>query len=62
MASFKKETASPQNEDVPNDHDSSVTNRNSLSGPSCVKNTEQELRQTSTTVADVCSKGRFAIA
>ena len=62
MASFKKENASPLNEGVLNDHDSSVANRNSLSRLSCVKNPEQELRQISSTVADVCSKGRLAIA
>ena len=61
MASFKKETTSPQNEDVLNNHDSSVAIRNSRSGPSCVKSIEQELRQASTTVADVCSKGRLSI-
>ena len=61
MASFKKETFSPQNEGALNDHDSSVANPNSLSGPSCEQNTEQELRQTSTTVADVYSKGRCSI-
>ena len=60
MESFKEETFSPQNEGVLSDFDSSVANRNSLRA-SCEQNTEQELRQTSTTVADVYSKGRCSI-
>ena len=59
MASSKKETFSPQNEGVLSDNNCSMANPNSLSGPSCEQNSEQELRQTSTTVADVCSKGRL---
>ena len=61
MASFKKETASPQNEGILNYHDTSVANRNSLPGPLCIENTDQDVRQTSTTVADVCAKGRFSV-
>ena len=61
MASFMKDTASPQNEGVLNDHDSSVANRNGLSGPSCGQNTEQELWKTTTTVANVGSKGKLSI-
>ena len=59
MASSKKETFSPQNEGVLSDNNSSVANRNNLSGHSCGQNTEQELLQTSTTVVDVYSKGRL---
>ena len=62
MASFKRETASPQNEDVLKDNDSSVANRNSLSGPPRDQNSEQELQQTSTTVSGGYSKGRLSIA
>ena len=61
MESFKEETFSTQNEGVLSDFDSSVANRNSLSGPSREQNTEQELRQTSTTVVGVYSKGRLSI-
>ena len=62
IASFKRETASPQNEDVLNDNDGSVTNGNSLSGPPRDQNSEQELQQTSTTVSGGYSKGRLSIA
>ena len=62
MASFKRETASPQNEVVLNDSDGSGVNRNSLSGPPRDKNSEQELKQTSTTVSGGYSKGRLSIA